>query len=245
MEFGQTIASAAAGLFGKSVTVTQAKRLSPHLLQVRLEGPAIRKAKLSAGDKIKIYIGGGEKRSYTPSAWNHEESWMEVIIHLHGNGAASKWASKLVGGERTEFRGPSSSMPSITKQVPWAMFFGDETAIGLAQALYHTLPAGVPFTGFIELDSSDLNALDACSFPHQAVQRDDVHGPAMLKCLDGLQIPEGEGYIWLSGEASTVQMLRRALLERGIHRRQLLIKPYWSVKGKKHRKMLEKGELRS
>jgi len=50
--------------------------------------------------------------------------------------------------------------------------------------------------------------------------------------------------MWISGEATSLVPVKRTLLERGLPRSALIIKPYWSVKGKAHRKVLERGELR-
>lgn len=245
MSFKQNLAIQTLGLFGKTVTVQEVIRLSPSILRVRFESDDLRKLAWSAGDKIKLLVEQGALRSYTPSFLDRENGWMDIIIYLHGKGPGSQWAEGLQKGERSVFFGPSSSIPSITTEVPWASFFGDETTLGLADVLYQALPTQTPFSGFIEMNEEDLPSTKAFSAPLQAIQRQETHGKALLEALESCTFPEGQGMIWLSGEAGSVLALRKALLQRGFQRSQLLIKPYWSLQGKAHRKKLERGELRA
>lgn len=169
---------------------------------------------------------------------------MDVVVHLHGKGPASTWVSELRGGERVSFFGPARSMPSaIDDDAPWAMFLGDETAMGLAVALTGACAPGTELFGAIELHTDDVASVDALGLPLRAVPRADAHGAALVEWLAQTWVPPGDGVVWLSGEASMVLELRTALLERGLSRHQLRIKPYWSVRGPAHRKQLERGAL--
>ncbi len=69
-------------------------------------------------------------------------------------------------------------------------------------------------------------------------------GAELLQCAETVRIPEGRGVMWISGEATSLVPVKQRLLERGLERSMLRIKPYWSIKGKAHRKVLERGELR-
>lgn len=233
----------AMGRAERVATVSKVERLTPRLLLLQVRGDGLREIVWSPGDKVKFDIGDGETRSYTPSRWDAEEGLMECVIHLHGKGAASAWASRLEVGEEVRFVGPSRSMPAPKVPVPWAMFFGDETAIGLAQALVEGLPQGIKAHVAIEVEEGDARGLEGLPFAVQTVLREQEHGSALLRHLQSLEMPEGEGIFWLSGEADSVLLLRRALLAEGVARERLLIKPYWSTRGKEHRKRLEKGAL--
>lgn len=236
--------STAVSLIGKSVQVSNVQKLSPNIVQIRLEGPNLQKIQLNAGDKIKLHIGQGWMRSYTPSRFDLQQGWMEIVIHVHGNGAASDWAAALQGGEETAFLGPASSMKHFAEPVQRYLFWGDETTLGLAQALYESLPEGTDFTAYIELKEEDCVALETFDYPYVAVYEKQRHGLALLHQLEELNLaPETSLGIWLSGEAGTVLELRKRMLSQGIQREQLRIKPYWSVKGKAHRKQLEKNDL--
>ena len=59
--------------------------------------------------------------------------------------------------------------------------------------------------------------------------------------LEEFELPEGEGTIWISGEADVALRLRDALLKRGVQRASIRFKPYWSTRGTRHRKAVDKG----
>lgn len=127
----------------------------------------------------------------------------------------------------------------------WAAFFGDETTVGAAKALLDALPAGTPVFGALEVDAQEKDGVAQWCPRVPAVARKHERGQALLDVLEQTQFPDDDGLVWLSGEATSLLALRRALLNRGLSRRSLCIKPYWSVRGKAHRKQLERGELRS
>ncbi len=240
----QRIIGQALRALGNRVEVMETERLSPRLRRLRLAGHAVSKMSWTAGDKVKLRLPGGAMRSYTPARVDPSGGWMDVIFHLHGNGSAAAWAESTQPGDETWFVGPKTSMPAATGDFSWAFFFGDETALGLAQALLETHADRARVVGAIELDPDDLGALEALGCSLTAVSRSTNHGDALLQWLADTPIPEGDGIAWLSGEAGTVLRLRTALLERGLTRAQLRIKPYWSLRGAAHRKKLERGALR-
>ncbi len=217
--------------------------LSPRLRCIRTHGEAIRRMSWSPGDKVKLHVGGGILRSYTPAWVDRAAGWMDIVVHVHGNGPASAWAEALRGGEALTFLGPARSMPSqIDEHTPWALVLGDETTVGLARALTDACPASTQILGAIELAPEDRPALDVLGVPLAAVSRiGDQHGEALRQWLAETWVPPGEGVAWLSGEVSVVVELRAALLERGLSREQIRIKPYWSMRGSAHRKTVERS----
>ena len=192
--------------------------------------------------KIKLHVGGGEMRSYTPAAVDSAAGTMEVVVHCHGDSPASRWASALRAGDAASFMGPGASVAAPPSVLPWAGFFGDETTIGLVEALSREIPASTPIVGAIEAHAEDIASVAGLRVG--AVERASRHGDALVAYLADLELPPGSGVIWLSGEASGVLALRQALLARGATREQLCIKPYWSLRGKAHRKELERTVLR-
>ena len=221
-----------------TVTVTELESLSPRIRRIRLAGPSIQGLSWLPGDKIKVQAGP-KLKSYTPARVNLEEGWMDIVFFLHGNGEASEWAKNATVGLKTEFVGPAKSMPKLEEEPTWALFLGDETTIGLATALLESLPASVPVDGVIELEESDAGALQAFGLPLGVACRHSQHGKALLNWLADTELPVGHGVIWLSGEAMTVSELKALLLERGVERSQLKIKPYWSIRGHAHRKAIQ------
>ncbi|MEM7606610.1 MAG: SIP domain-containing protein, partial [Myxococcota bacterium] len=139
--------------------------------------------------------------------------------------------------------GPARSLRRVEGALDWAAFVGDETTIGAAEALLGALSPGVKRFGALEVHPESVDAVAARSLGTATLPREE-RGAAMLRWAEAMPIPLGEGVVWLSGEASSLVPVKRALLERGLPRRMLRVKPYWSVKGKAHRKALERGALR-
>ena len=219
--------------------VLEIEDLSPNIRRIRLKGKPIEGIRWRPGDKIKI-AAGATLRSYTPARVDARAGWMDVVFFLHGNGAASDWASSVCVGDTTGFLGPARSMPTPEVVPDWAVFLGDETTIGLAMACLEALPQSVSISGAIELAATDAGALQSLGLPLHPVLRGGAHGDALLSWLSGWSLPAGEGVVWISGEAGSVMALRKAFIARGVARSVLKIKPYWSTRGHAHRKELQR-----
>lgn len=231
-----------ARVFGRAAVVEQVEDLSPRVRRLRLSVDPLRLLDWVPGDKIKLHVGGGNMRSYTPARVDREAGWMDVVFYLHGEGPAAEWAWRAEPGMATVFVGPARSMKGGVDGVGRALFLGDETTLGLAQALSEATSGDV--VGAIEITEEDTAAVGALGLSLEAVTRGATRGEALLAWLHAAA-PSPEGAVaWLSGEAGSVLACRDALLELGWEKPQLRVKPYWSVRGKAHRKSLEKGALR-
>ena len=222
------------------VAVTDVKNLSTRLRQIRLYGDSLRELHWTPGQKIKLKAGS-KMKSYTPARFNTQEGWMDIIFHLHGNGEASHWASEVSVGVETSFIGPFRSMPFIEDNPDWFLFLGDETTLGLAVALSTGLPKEALQFGYIELDSQDCCAMNAIELPYTAVNRGRTYGEALKKCLLSFNYPAGTGQVWISGEAGLAKDLNTFFRQSGFSRNQLKVKPYWSLKGHTHRKVVQRA----
>ncbi|MFT5679759.1 MAG: NADPH-dependent ferric siderophore reductase [Myxococcota bacterium] len=226
-------------MLSSTATVTEVEDLSPRIRRIRLGGPRVAGIRWQPGDKIKL-AAGPKLRSYTPARVDAAAGWMDVVFFLHGNGATSDWASAATAGDSVGFIGPARSMAVPHDAPDWAIFLGDETTIGLAAACLDALPDGAAVLGAIELAADDAGALPAFGLPLSPAIRGTTHGEALLAWLSQTPLPTGQGIAWLSGEASSVLALRSALMERGMDRTALKIKPYWSTRGHAYRKALQK-----
>ncbi len=220
-----------------SAHVSEIEDLSTRVRRIRLAGEDLQGIDWTAGQKVKLK-GEGFFRSYTPSAVDPQRGWMDIILFLHGNGPASQWAAQAKVGEEIEFTGPSKSLDGPSAVPDWALFLGDETTIGLAFALIGSLPDGVKVLGAIELDSVDAGAVGASGLTLVEAIREDEHGDALLSWLQQTELPEGQGMIWVSGEAISARALKEALMERAPEQVEFKLKAYWSRKGHAHRKAM-------
>ncbi|MBX2801738.1 MAG: siderophore-interacting protein [Myxococcales bacterium] len=212
----------------KQVRVTSVTTLSERLRSVRLAGPALVGAAFAPGDKVKLQVAPRTMRSYTPSRFDADEGWLEVVMVVHGKGPGSRFAATAQPGDVTHLFGPVHSMAGPRGGEQWAWFLGDETTVGLARALLDALPGATPFLGAIELDGDDATALGALGLPLDVARRHGEHGRALLDWIAAEPVPEGPGVVWVSGHAGAVQRCERALLARGVPAERICTKPYWN-----------------
>lgn len=242
MAFSKSVQSFGVRALGHEAQVTDVRRLSASVVRVGLHSGRCLDAEFTAGCKIKVHVGEGEMRSYTPARIDASAGEMDVVVFAQGDSAASGWVNGLQPGHAVHFLGPASSVRPPQGDEPWAALYGDETAIGLAEALFAALRPGTPTLGAIETLADETQA--AGHLPLVAVPRGNQLGAGLVEHARTTSLPAGPGVIWLSGEATSVLALREVWLERGVPRDRLRIKPYWSVRGKAHRKTLERTVLR-
>ncbi len=192
------------------------------------------------GDKIKIDVGG-PMRSYTPAELTAERLRFTGVVH--GGGPGSDWLEALQVGDPVRLFGPAKSLRAADADVQWAAFVGDETTLGAAEALLGALPEHVDRLGALEVHEDSVHAAQGMDIPADVFAR-STRGAELVEWAETFPIPEGRGLMWISGEAASLVPVKQMLLERGLQRSMLRIKPYWSVKGKAHRKVLERTELR-
>ena len=222
----------------RSAKVTHVEHLSPRVRNIRFSSAELQNVEWLPGQKIKIRVGE-IMRSYTPAHVDTSQGWMDVVFFLHGSGPASQWAAQTKPGDDIQFVGPSKSVPAAETPPDWVLFLGDETAIGLAKALLAPLPESVHVLGAIEVDESDSHAIQDYGLPLTAAIRSGSHGDALLDWLRNTDFPDGEGMIWVSGEATSAKAIKDALVERNPPNVQFQMKPYWSSKGHAHRKAMK------
>lgn len=218
---------------GKTGTVTEVEPLSPRVRRIRIQSKSLIGITFVPGDKIKLQAGEA-LRSYTPSRFDAQEGWLDIIVFLHGQGPAAKWVSTVKLGTKAPFFGPVRSVKPVTAPFSSAGFVGDETTIGLALALTEAHPE-ISWQGAIECDPEDQAAVRAAGLHLNAVRRGELS--AFVQ-----EAPSVEQW-WMSGEADTVVEVRARLLDRGVPKTGLSAKAYWSKRGTAHRKNIERTML--
>ena len=217
-----------------NVTVCEAEMLSPRLRRIRFTGKSLREKGWSPGDKVKLRVHG-KSRTYTPSALNVNDGWMDIVFFLHGNGPASRWAAGATVGDCVVMGKPEKSIKRSKKAPDWAMFLGDETTVGLAVALLSSLPSTTKIVGAIELEPADAGALTKLGLSLSSVLRGDHYGDALIDWLEGNHVPEGRGSISIAGESVTVRTLKRMLDAQDLSKTTVKTKGYWKSKRRRVR----------
>jgi NADPH-dependent ferric siderophore reductase len=155
---------------------------------------------------------------------------IDFVIHGHG-GLGERWALQARPGDCLEARGPRGRTV-VNSNADWHVFVGDETCLPAIFAMLETLPRRARAFAFIEVeDKADRQYLDAdCDLDLEWLVRDGPAVAASLPLIERMSLfapPPGRGHAYVIGETSTVRVIRRGLLARGLDKAQIAAEGYW------------------
>ncbi|WP_342731832.1 siderophore-interacting protein [Bradyrhizobium sp. B117] len=214
----------------RSARIAAIETLSPHFRLVELEGEALKTVAWAAGQKIQVAMGAGlSARTYTPMSWNAGSGRTRLLAFVHGDGPGSRWADGLHEGDTCQFFGPRRSLDLTGFEAP-IVLFGDETSFGLAAALRDNLQAGGALHMFETTDvAASRQVLEAISLGEArliARSADDVHLAAVE--AEMLRLAANGAQFVLTGKASSIQRISRALKAAGVASSRIKAKAYWA-----------------
>lgn len=226
--------------FVREAEVLTCEPMSAEFVHVKLGGKALEGVSWRPGDKLQVQMGGFTFRTYTPIMWDAKQGHTQLLVYLHGGARGADWARGLKQGQRCAFFGPRRSL-ELDRLDTAALIFGDETSFAMATSLVTTRPhfARSPDVGYVFEVTSAARArpiIDQLGLRNVTlVERlpDDAHLATVRSHLDGkLGDPTRGPGIVLSGKASSIQTLTRALRSDGVARSRIMSKAYWAP-GKK------------
>ncbi|ALL75267.1 hypothetical protein AD006_08080 [Pseudonocardia sp. EC080610-09] len=176
-------------------------------------------------------------RSYTVRTLDPEHGRMVIDFVLHDDGThgphgtddaglASRWAARAAIGDVVGVLGPAVAGYRTPSEQPVRLFAGDETALPAIAASLEALPAGVRAVAVVEVAGpAEEQRLDSPA--ELAVHW--VHRPSsLLDAVRAAELPDGEVFAWVAGEASSVRAVRRHLVgDRGLDKRAVAFTGYW------------------
>jgi NADPH-dependent ferric siderophore reductase len=172
-------------------------------------------------------------RTYTPRAWDHDAGELTIDVFVHGEGPASVWASSAAPGDVVGVSRPRAHY-DVDADAPWLVLAGDETAAPAIGTILESRPSPLPTTVVIESDGDDEDLGlglaghtpslgEAVTF----VRRSETPGAALLEALTDL-VPEGDGRVWVAGEARGIRRIRAHLLDdRHLAASSVVTRGYW------------------
>ncbi|WP_439659606.1 siderophore-interacting protein [Lentzea sp. HUAS TT2] len=220
--------------------VHHVEEVSPHFRLVSITGDGLRNASWTPGDIVQVIVVGAallgpwEIRSYTPLALDPETGTAEILWYVHGGGPGSDWGASATAGTSCRVVGPRRAVSLLKPRRP-LVFFGDETSFSTAIAARAT-PSGFQDVRFVfEVDSVEesravLGRFGLSDAVVVAREPGDDHLHAVEREVVGAYRSAGSGL--LTGKASSIQHLYRALRAAGAQGRQVNNVPYWAP-GKK------------
>ncbi|MFJ8883751.1 siderophore-interacting protein [Streptomyces sp. NPDC102402] len=158
---------------------------------------------------------------------------IDFAVHEDG-GPACRWAEAAAPGQRLKALGPAvEDNTSVRFRPPrdtgWVLIWADETALPAASAALEWLPAGTKAQAWLEVpharDRLELRT-EADVTVHWLVR--DQGALSAVEAVRGTELPDGNPYAWIAGEASGVRELRRHLVqERKFDRGRVTFVGYW------------------
>ncbi len=211
------------GLFGlfKTLTVAKVDVISSRFRQLRLVGSPLRGARFTPGDKLQIVLPGG-MRTYSPYCFDSDAGALSILVYLHGNSPGATFGRNAREGDQLRIFGPRDSLDF--KGLKNAVFFGDETSLGVARALFDS---DRDATFFFELGYGDnaraIEALGLSSAHMYAIDDQRRH----IDIASTMQLGPDTTLV-LTGQARSIQGMRHALRDKGARYKRHRTKAYWA-----------------
>lgn len=225
----------------RELTVSRVESISPHVRRVTLSGETLADfVSASFDDHVKlIFDSRGDApvmRDYTPRAFDRSARTLVLEFAQHGDGPAAAWAAQAAPGQTLTVGGPRGSF-IIPTDYAWHLLAGDDTALPAIARRLEELPAEAVAIVLLSVAPEDRRALpSAARVALHWVDGDD----ALIAAARALTLPEGDGYAWCAGEASTMKTLRAVLVdEKGHDRHAIRASAYWKRGASDHHEAIE------
>lgn len=227
----------------RKLTVSRVERITPKMQRIELFSGELRDfSSRGPDDHIKLFIpplGGGNDsevviRDYTPRAFTSSGGFLTIDFSLHATGPATAWAKSAKVGMTLEIAGPRGSN-IVQDDFDWYLLIGDETALPAIGRRVEELRPKVPVITVIQIDS------DAERQPFvtqsQMTQRWVTRSTGIVgaqtglrEALEGIELPRGDGYVWIAGEREVARGLREYMIDvRGHPKTWLKAAAYWAL----------------
>ncbi|MBV2363765.1 siderophore-interacting protein [Streptomonospora nanhaiensis] len=229
------------------LAVRTAERLTPGLVRVVLGGPDLDGFRTdNFADHVKLFFpdeATGELRmprltedgradfrdprlvfrDYTVRRYDPGAGELTIDMVAHEHGPGGRWAVRARPGDRIGVLGPRGTH-HMDVGFDYFLIGADETALPAAARWLEELPRTATVLAFLEvadsgeelkLDTPDDTALTWLHRGGAAPGTTDL----LERAIRGARLPEGRGFAWCAGEATTLKPIRRHLKERGFERR--------------------------
>ncbi|HEY2215231.1 MAG TPA: siderophore-interacting protein [Acidimicrobiales bacterium] len=230
--------SALLGRLGDEVSlwkleVTGVSDVSPSMRRLTFTAPGLAELSYQPGQDLMMAIPGPNgdafRRRYTIRSFNPAAPSIDIDIVAHGDGPGAQWASSAVAGSRIEAIGPRGKV-IVHTSADWHLFIGDDSAIPASLAMAESLSNDDNVIVLLEVDGEDDRHQPARPLSIQWLFRRGVEpasSTALITALQEMELPEGDGHVYVAGEMGVVAQIRRHLMDRGLTKDQISSKPYW------------------
>lgn len=217
----------------RSLTVSKVTHPAPSFRRLTLRGDDLHGfTSLGATDHVKVIVGDGIRRDYTPRAYREStegsSAELDIDFFLHGDGQAASWASSIEPGDSASVAGPRGSRlpPTGATRV---ILGADESSLPALARWIEILPESTEIFGFVELtNASDAAYLDPDHVHKARIVWLDKAAGVLERAIRGMGPIDDCTFVWVAGEATTLVPIRRYLRrELSLPPDQLKIDGYW------------------
>lgn len=232
--------------------------LTPKMIRVKVTSPDLEGFKsLAYDDHVKLFFAteGSElalpvigpnglqypdhlpmpdARDYTPRYFDTATNTLTLDFVVHGNGPAITWAREAKPGSKLGIGGPRASFV-LKGEFDWYLLIGDETALPAIGRQVEELPSGKRVIALIEIadkaerQNFQTNAnLDIHWLERRGISTGETD--LLVEAVRKLDLPAGDGYVFVAGEASVSKNIRTLLVsERGHNPDWIKAAGYWHL----------------
>lgn len=231
-----------------TITVTAVERLTPRMTRVTFTGPGLSEVDRWPDQQLKLLFPPAGRdlvlpavpegdamswyqqflaipeadrptmRSFTVRDLADGELIVDFVLHEHG-GPAARWAKNARPGDTLGRYGPSREYArAMHLTADRVLLACDETGLPAVGSLLPLPHATVLVEIADEAEEQDLPDV-------RWLHRD--RGERLTEAVAALDIPAGDTFVWLAGEATMVRTLRRDLVARGVPKKNIDFAGYW------------------
>lgn len=177
-----------------------------------------------------VHVGRDIHRQYTVCRLHRPQGVFDILAVAHGAGPGGRWVRSAEDGEGVSIFGPKPDLDVRTAGARNVILLGDETTIGLYEAMHRVKRGTVRICGALE--HGPAVALGECELPVLAgldrVARDAVlPGAGLHRWIREHHIHDPQTVFFVNGHGAAVRTLRLALLAMGIRGVAIRSRAFW------------------
>ena len=150
-------------------------------------------------------------RWYTVRRWDADrhQLWIDVVVHA--DGLATRWAESVEVGDQVIVSQPHGRFLDIAAD--WYLIIADQTGVPAGTRIVEELPAGSRVHAVFEApdEAATFTPETAADLRQCWVYNpspDEIASP-LSAVARSIELPAGEGFVWMAGEAGCARDIRR------------------------------------
>lgn len=212
-----------------SFKVVDVCNITPHIKSILFKGN-VDKLNFEPGYAVALRVSPTAFRHYTPSYVDYKEGIFQILAHIHGDAPGANYLDSIQVGETLQVANPTG-VKMYHPPIDHYVFFGDETALGLATMLqYHFRANQNSFHFLLELDKQHLQLpKDLGLSNYDLLDKDPLNGQdAAFEIPSITPKTRTPTRFILSGNARSIQRLRKQLKAQQVSTKHIFTTPYWA-----------------